>query len=103
MNQEALLEKHYLCVILHSPSNYQKDAGSKAKKSSQMSANNFYLMTISHNDNDSSGALGNLSKKLGGGSSKQAQLIKIKERIDFPDLTSVSLVKQHASNTTNTI
>ena len=55
MNQEAILEKHYICVILHAPSGggagSQKE-GSKKKQSTQMSANNFYLMTISHNDND---------------------------------------------------
>ena len=86
MNQEALLEKHYLCIVLHSPNTGAQNVrdGSKKKHASQ-SANNFYLMSISYNDNDSgsSGAFGNLSKKLGTQPNKQAQLIKIKEKIDF--------------------
>jgi len=68
MNQEALLEKHYLCVVLHSAINPGKE------KKKKVADNNFYLMSISHNDNDggSGGAMGNLSKKLGGSSNKQA-------------------------------
>ncbi len=90
------MEKHYLCIVLHAPP--QAARGKKAANS-----NTFYLLSISHNENEggSGGAMANLTKKLGGGGgNKQAQLIKVKEKLELQDLTSVSLYRSPANKNT---
>ncbi len=50
------------------------------------------MIVISHNDSDATGGLG---KKLG---QKGPQMIKIKEKIEIIDITSVSLQKSSQSD-----
>jgi len=95
VNQEALLEKHYLCLVLHAPPQ-------AARGKTPTNSNTFQILSISHNDNEGGGGgMGNLSKKLGGGQgNKQAQMIKVKERLELQDLTSISLYRSPANKNT---